>query len=281
MIHPIEAQAALVVQEQINNLFNMRTYLLVFFLIISGCNQKKNNKKQTSNFLNTDTRDLIDNKTIKNENLNYIVFNSLNLSSKAELQYNNFRYSFDLNFGIKKNDEILISGSLILPIFKILIQQDKILAYQKIDKTFFEIDFNDVYKKIGIDLNYNQLESILIGNPVLSVNNPEKFKIYKSSEKFLIYEKEEADVSYTMIFDINSNRLINQEIKQLKLNRYLYVQYDIFEKIDNFYFPSSNQITINDGKNLINLIIENKSKNIEDRGPFEFKIPNNYTKTQF
>ena len=281
MIHPIEAQAALVVQEQINNMFNMRTYLLVFFLIISGCNQKKNNKKQTSNFLNTDTRDLIDNKTIKNENLNYIVFNSLNLSSKAELQYNNFRYSFDLNFGIKKNDEILISGSLILPIFKILIQQDKILAYQKIDKTFFEIDFIDVYKKIGIDLNYNQLESILIGNPVLSVNNPKNFKIYKSSEKFLIYEKKEADVSYTMIFDINSNRLINQEIKQLKLNRYLYVQYDIFEKIDNFYFPSSNQITINDGKNLINLIIENKSKNIDDRGPFEFNIPNNYTKTQF
>ncbi|RCL68718.1 MAG: hypothetical protein DBW75_04060, partial [Cryomorphaceae bacterium] len=70
----------------------MRTYLLVFFLIISGCNQKKSNKKQNSNFLNTDTRDLIDNKTIKNENLNYIVFNSLNLSSKAELQYNNFRY---------------------------------------------------------------------------------------------------------------------------------------------------------------------------------------------
>ena len=281
MTHPIEAQAALVVQEQINNLFNMRTYLLVFFLIISGCNQKKSNKKQNSNFLNTDTRDLIDNKTIKNENLNYIVFNSLNLSSKAELQYNNFRYSFDLNFGIKKNDEILISGSLILPIFKILIQQDKILAYQKIDKTFFEIDFIDVYKKIGIDLNYNHLESILIGNPVLSVNNPEKFKIYKSSEKFLIYEKEEADVSYTMIFDINSNRLINQEIKQLKLNRYLYIQYDVFEKIDNFYFPSSNQITINDGKNLINLIIENKSKNTDDRGPFEFKIPNNYTKTQF
>ena len=142
-----------------------------------------------------------------------------------------------------KNDEILISGSLILPIFKILIQQDKILAYQKIDKTFFEIDFNDVYKKIGIDLNYNQLESILIGNPVLSVNNPENFKIYKSSEKFLIYEKEEDDVSYTMIFDINSNRLINQEIKQLKLNRYLYIQYDVFEKIDNFYLPSSNQIT--------------------------------------
>ena len=281
MIHPIEVQAALVVQEQINNLFNMRTYLLVFFLIISGCNQKKNNKKQTINFLKTDTRDLIDNKTIKNENLNYIVFNSLNLSSKAELQYNNFRYSFDLNFGIKKNDEILISGSLILPIFKILIQQDKILAYQKIDKTFFEIDFKDVYKKIGIDLNYNQLESILIGNPVLSVNNPKNFKIYKSSEKFLIYEKKEADVSYTMIFDINSNRLINQEIKQLKLNRYLYFQYDVFEKIDNFYFPSSNQITINDGKNLINLIIENKSKNTDDRGPFEFKIPNNYTKTQF
>ena len=48
------------------------TYLLVFFLIISGCNQKKNNKKQTPNFLNTDPRDLIDNKTIKNENLKVI-----------------------------------------------------------------------------------------------------------------------------------------------------------------------------------------------------------------
>lgn len=272
---------ALVVQGQINNLFNMRLYLLVFFLIISGCNQKKKNKKQTLSIINNDTKELIYNRTIKTENLNYIIFHNLNLFSKAELQYNNSSYGFDLNFSFKKNDKILISGSLILPIFKLLIEQNKILGYQKIDRTFFEIDFKDIYKKIGIKLNYNQLESILIGNPILSIDDVNEFKIYQYNEKLLIYEKEEADIIYNLVFDIDSNRLITQEIKQLKLNRFLNVYYDGFEKIDNFYFPTSNQILINDGENQINLIIKNKSKNLEDRDSFEFNIPNNYTRTQF
>ena len=45
MIHLLEDQEGLAVQEQINILFNMRFFLLVFYLIINAFNQKKNIKK--------------------------------------------------------------------------------------------------------------------------------------------------------------------------------------------------------------------------------------------
>ena len=256
----------------------MRVYILILSLIISGCGLKKKNNRELPKLVDIESKKTVNNKTINTNDLNYIDFYNLILYSSADIEYNNSNYSFDLSFRFNKNNKILISGSLILSLFKILIQPEIFLGYQKIDKTYFESNFSEIYKKTGLRLNFNQIESILLGNPLINIDNSKDFKIYIQNEQYLIYNKEVDDLSYNLVFDINNTRLINQEINQQKSNRYLKIYYDDFVKFNDFYFPRSNKIIINDGKNLINLNINNRSKNIEENLSFPFKIPANYSK---
>ncbi len=94
----------------------------------------------------------------------------------------------------------------------------------------------------------------------------------------LIYSTEKENVIYNMTFDPQSNKLMSQEITQLKLNRYLKIYYNSFQELNSFDLPRLVGIIINDGKNLIKLTISNQSRAINNKLSFPFKIPNNYKK---
>ena len=270
----------MVVQAQINNLFIVRFPFYIFLFILIGCGPKKN--RMDFPYINSDIEI---NKTITKDKinykkLNYIDFTNLILSSSANLEYNNNNYGFDLNLRFNKNTKLLVSGSLILPIFKVLIESDQIQGYQKVDRTFFQASFNDISSKLGIELNYAEIENLFLGNPVLDLKTLNGFKTYKNDANMLIYNMDIDNVSYNMIFDPKSNKLLSQEITQLESKKYLKIYYNSFQKLNDFDLPCLVGILINDGKNLIKLSISTKSKEVSNQISFPFKIPSNYRKTQ-
>ena len=269
---------ALEVLAQINNLFIMRLSVFILLFLVLGCGSKKNKIQFPQPNINSEIKKTLTDSNIKIKDLNYIDFTNLFLSGNSNLEYNNDNYGFDLNFRFKKNEKILISGSLFLPIFKALIDQNKISGYQKFDRTFFDVNYEDIYNKLGIDLGFNEIENLLLGNPILDLSNKENFKIYTNDKNMLIYSIEKENVIYNMTFDPQSNKLLSQEITQLKLNRYLKIYYNSFQKLNSFELPRLIGIIINDGKNLIKLTISNQSREINNELSFPFKIPNNYKK---
>ena len=269
---------ALEVLAQINNLFIMRLSVFILLFLALGCGSKKNKIQFPQPNINSEIKKTLTDSNIKIKDLNYIDFTNLFLSGNSNLEYNNDNYGFDLNFRFKKNEKILISGSLFLPIFKALIDQNKISGYQKFDRTFFDVNYEDIYNKLGIDLGFNEIENLLLGNPILDLSNKENFKIYTNDKNMLIYSIEKENVIYNMTFDPQSNKLLSQEITQLKLNRYLKIYYNSFQKLNSFELPRLIGIIINDGKNLIKLTISNQSREINNELSFPFKIPNNYKK---
>ena len=263
---------------QINNLFIMRLSVFILLFLVLGCGSKKNKIEFPQPDINSEIKKTLTDSNIKIKDLNYIDFTNLFLSGNSNLEYNNDNYGFDLNFRFKKNEKILISGSLFLPIFKALIDQNKISGYQRFDRTFFDVNYEDIYNKLGIDLGFNEIENLLLGNPILDLSNKENFKIYQNEKNMLIYSIEKENVIYNMTFDPQSNKLLSQEITQLKLNRYLKIYYNSFQKLNSFDLPGIIGIIINDGKNLIKLTISNQSREINNELSFPFKIPNNYKK---
>ena len=263
---------------QINNLFIMRLSVFILLFLLFGCGSKKNKIQFPQSNINSEIKKTLTDSNIKIKDLNYIDFTNLFLSGNSNLEYNNDNYGFDLNFRFKKNEKILISGSLFLPIFKALIDQNKISGYQRFDRTFFDVNYEDIYNKLGIDLGFKEIENLLLGNPILDLSNKENFKIYQNEKNMLIYSIEKENVIYNMTFDPQSNKLLSQEITQLKLNRYLKIYYNSFQKLNSFDLPGIIGIIINDGKNLIKLTISNQSREINNELSFPFKIPNNYKK---
>ena len=259
----------------------MRLSVFILLFLVLGCGSKKNKIQFPQPNINSEIKKTLTDSNIKIKDLNYIDFTNLFLSGNSNLEYNNDNYGFDLNFRFKKNEKILISGSLFLPIFKALIDQNKISGYQKFDRTFFDVNYEDLYNKLGIDLGFNEIENLLLGNPILDLSNKENFKIYQNEKNMLIYSIEKENVIYNMTFDPQSNKLVSQEITQSKLNRYLKIYYNSFQKLNSFSLPRLVGIIINDGKNLIKLTISNQSSEINNELSFPFKIPNNYKKINF
>ena len=274
-------RVVLVVQAQINNLLIVRFPVFIFLLVLTGCSPKKSSIDFPNSYSDIVTNKSISNDKIDYENLNFIDFPNLILSSTANLEYNNNNYGFDLNLRFSKGNKMLVSGSLILPIFKVLIESDKVLGYQKVDRTFFQASFNDISSKLGVELNYAEIENLFLGNPVLDLKTLNGFKTYKNDANMLIYNLDIDNVSYNMIFDPKSNKLLSQEITQLESKKYLKIYYNSFQKLNDFDLPCLVGILINDGKNIIKLSISTKSKEVSNQISFPFKIPSNYRKTQF
>lgn len=271
-------KVALEVLAQINNLFIVRLSVFILLFFVLGCGSKKNKIQFPEQSFNSEIKKTPTDSNIKIKDLNYIDFINLSFSGNSNLEYNNADYGFDLIFRFKKNEKILISGSLFLPIFKVLIDQNKISGYQKFDKTFFDVNYDEIYNKLGINLGFNEIENLLLGNPILDLTKSENFKIYQNEKNMLIYSMEKENVTYNMTFDPKSNKLLSQEITQLKLNRYLKIYYNSFQKLNSFDLPRLIGILINDGKNLIKLTISNQSREINNELSFPFKIPSNYKK---
>jgi len=276
-----EERVVLVVQAQINNLLIVRFPVFIFLLVLIGCSPKKSSIDFPNSYSDIVINKSISNDKIDYENLNLIDFPNLILSSTANLEYNNNNYGFDLNLRFSKGNKMLVSGSLILPIFKVLIESDKVLGYQKIDRTFFEATFSDIRSKLGVELNYSEIENLFLGNPILDLKSSKGFKIYKNDANMLIYNIDIDNVGYNMIFDSKSNKLLGQEITQLESKRYLKIFYNSFQKLNDFDLPCLVSIIINDGKNIIKLTISTRSKEVSNQMSFPFKIPTNYRKIQF
>ena len=242
----------------------MRLKILLLCLIIGGCGIKTKNKNKDFSDFNYSNKQRYTKKSFKADELNLFDFNTLVLSNNANLEYNNSNYSFDISIKIRKNKKILISGGFIIPLFKILIEPDKILGYQKIDKTFFSTDFGDIYDKLGFTLDFNQIQN--------------KYEIDKT---LIDYEYVDDEFSVSLFFDTNLNKLIAQEIKQIEFGRELSIYYKDFKETNNSMLYTISKIVVNDGKNLINLYMSTNSTDTSDEILFPFEIPNNYRKIKF
>ena len=143
----------------------MRLKILLLCLIIGGCGIKTKNKNKDFTDFNYNNKQYTE-KSFKADELNVFDFNTLVFSNNANLEYNNSNYSFDISIKIRKNK-------------KILIEPDKILGCQKIDKTFFSTDFGDIYNKLGFTLDFNQIQNILTGEPLENLFSMANYNTYE------------------------------------------------------------------------------------------------------
>jgi len=113
----------------------MRIFLLVILIIFSGCNiTKKANTSLTLKKIPTK-------RIIENVEKNKSDFTYLLLRSQATVIENGSKSQFNISIRIKNDDKILISGSLLIPLFKGLFTKNKLMFYEKLNKSYYDGSF--------------------------------------------------------------------------------------------------------------------------------------------
>jgi len=248
----------------------MRFLYLLILISLIGCGTTKEKAVINNSVFKK-------NLSVKKSVFSPFVFDKILISSKVNFQYNQQFLTFDLTSRIDSGSKILFSGNLFLPIFKILIDNDRAYGYDRITKSFFESSVDDINKKYKIVFGLNELQNILIGNPIFPFEEINKSNKVAVNEGLLINYKYK-NLQYKFLFDDKLLKLKNQSI----------IHYESGTSIQFFYsgslnkklkdIPSLVSVKINYENDFINLKIINRSIVLERDFPFSYKVPKGFKK---
>ena len=247
---------------------------LIIIVLLYGCAPGKNLTSTVGEIPEMRTKQILK-KHIKQ----HAKFNTLQCKLKVELFQNSKAQSNTVTLRMDRGKTIWINAFLNL--IRIKITPDRVQMYNKIDKTYFDGDFSLIKQLLGIDLDFSNLENLLLGDTFFKHNSSSLNQVKDNTGYTLKPYK--LDPTLDVLYRINPFyfKMKTQEISHLKEEIYLKVNYDDFQEINQQLIPSKMAITINEKQNNTFIKLNLKSVSLNQSIRFPFKLPKGYKLLNF
>ena len=242
-------------------------------------------------------------KPIKEEGADYLFkklkehelkFDWFSARFSADYKNGNQETSFSGQIRINKDSIIWLSLSVMgIEGLRIMISQDSINYINRLNRTYVIGDWFDLNRFLNTDIDYDILQSFLIGNDI-SFYEEGKFKatidkdeyklIAAARSKMKKYIRNHQDVLKIFIQNIWLNpetfKITRADVKETrKQNIKLDATYSSFEEIKNQLFPREMTYQIN-AENRIFIDVTFSRINIDKALTFPFRIPSSYARVR-
>ena len=223
-----------------------------------------------------------------------------------ELRYDWISVKFDANYTDKKNSNdfkgqirirkdsliwITVTPALGIEMFRMVITTDSVKYFNRLQKEYFAGDYALVSDFLKIDIDYDILQSLLLGNDFqfyennsfrASIDNLE-YKLSTTDRRKIRKEAEQAsDDPVILLQNIwlnpESFKITRTDVKEyMKDNRKLQATYGDFVKLENQSYPSTLQFDIM-AEDVFKLKISYTKVTTGETLTFPFTIPDSYQK---
>jgi len=225
---------------------------------------------------------------------NKLQFENLNFKAKVQFKSENESRTFNANFRLRKDSALWIyiskSIGINIEIARVLITTDSVKVINKLKNEYFIGDYGYINKRFNLDLEFQLLQALLIGNPIDLESNDElnfatdqnnyflgnlkKRKAKKAERKPQKIERKDDEV-FSVWLRPEDFKLSKVLVSDLSADRFLQGEYsDFFEKDGQkipqklfFNFQSENPSTIEMNYSRIEF---------NEKLSFPFKISDNY-----
>tara|TARA_Y100000287_G_scaffold34920_1_gene26209 strand:+ start:4426 stop:5190 length:765 start_codon:yes stop_codon:yes gene_type:complete len=247
---------------------------IIIIVLLYGCAPGKNLTSTVGEIPEMRTKQILK-KHIKQ----HAKFNTLQCKLKVELFQNSKAQSNTVTLRMDRGKTIWINAFLNL--IRIKITPDRVQMYNKIDKTYFDGDFSLIKQLLGIDLDFSNLENLLLGDTFFKHNSSSLNQVKDNTGYTLKPYK--LDPTLNVLYRINPFyfKMKTQEISHLKEEIHLKVNYDDFQEINQQLIPSKMAITINEKQNNTFIKLNLKSVSLNQSIRFPFKLPKGYKLLNF
>lgn len=237
----------------------LTSILLGTFVV--GCKSNKKTKKTIENA--TQPTDTLNNKCkldFKNGRAltkymleNEFKFDWLYLKANVESNVDNDENTFDVKARIKRDSVIyIVVEKLGLDVAKILITQDSVRMRFDLKRQYFKGDFKYINDLLNADLDFEVLQSVLVGNSAKFYDEDEKlnpvtdrtncnYKLSTERKKRLrrIQNNEEQAIKAMQIITLNPDnfKITKNEFIDPLTNRIFTANYQDFNNKDSIYAP--------------------------------------------
>ena len=246
----------------------MKKTILLFSILIVGCNAIKKVEYKTG-FNKLSTKTLIGEIENRTPDYDFITYRS-----QATVKQKNSTNQFNIGIRIEKNEKILITGSLLIPLFKALFTREQISFYEKISKTYYKDEYSPFSRLFDQELTLKMFQNLITGFPLIKFEE-NKWKQVANNQIYSLQSlSNRKNLTIIYGFSPTTFRLVSQTIN-FNDNR-LIVNYGKYIITNGELFPTKITIFLSlDGEKL-EVILNLKVNKLGGPVSFPFQIPNDY-----
>ena len=242
-------------------------YSVLLLIVFQGCSTKKN---------------LVSDFPISGIEISEIIKNSRktdftyqNLRNRVKVEFDNGRVTQNIILSFRAiEDEVLwLSASMIVPIAKILMTNERFVFYEKFQKNYIDEDISQLSKLLNLKNPVNFLQNILFGSPVVDINKGKWNKIQNSNYYVLQSSKE---IQTTLFINPKTFQLEQQRIFIPLLSSLVTFNYRNYKNIDGKTVPSEVLISYIKGNQITKINLEYSQFDFPENINFPMEIPSDY-----
>lgn len=238
-------------------------------MLIVGCKSTKTIRSGEAN-LNLSAKQLIRENARQAPN-----FKTLSARVKLNIFQGDKVNAYTVNFRMEKDKQILLMSTPI-SLVKALITPEKVRFYNKLDNTYFEGDYKYLSNLLGIDLDFQKVQNLLLGEALFNLKN----SAYNVSvdEKSYILQPKKQEALFELFFLINPShfKISSQQISQPQEQRHLQIDYLTYQEVDKQILPQEIKVIAVEATEEMILEMEFKGVSLNQDLRFPFKIPSGF-----
>ncbi|MFK8303110.1 DUF4292 domain-containing protein [Capnocytophaga stomatis] len=241
--------------------------IVIFFalcLFLVSCKSKKNIITSGEINKNLKAKDIVE----KHKN-SFPDFKTLNGSVFASYDDGKGSQSISLSFRMEKDKAIWLSAPL--GIAKAYITPEKASYYNRLDGTHFNGDFSYISKLLGFDVNFENLQNLLLGQSIYPLTREAQL-LQGSNQHYILEAKQNPDIDVTYGINPGNFRLGFFDVFERDSGAKGKAEFS-YQQIDNVLIPATVKVsTLHRNKNTSIELTFNGIK-LNENVNFPFKIP--------
>ena len=212
-------------------------------------------------------------------------FDKKTIDARLKVAYKSDKDKYNLNVKLRIDKDKVIWINVVYKrvvlVARAKITPTSVSYYEKINRTYFKGDFELLEKMFGAEVNFKQLQSMLVGETIFDLK-AQKYKSVVDSEAHLLLPVQQKTL-FDILFWINPNhfKLDAQALQNNQKNQELKVAYKSYSTIDGEVFPKKIEIRARDNKKFTNLDIDYRSVIFNKNISIPFRVPRGYKQIVF
>ena len=130
-------------------------------------------------------------------------FDEKTIDARLKVNYKDTKnkVGFSVRMKIKKDEVIWLKGTKFITVFKAKITPTKVQFYSPYYKNYFDGDFSMLKELLGTDINFQQLQNMLLGQSLLNVRS-ERQEVKIINKSYQLSPKKQSDL-FDIFFNVN------------------------------------------------------------------------------
>jgi hypothetical protein len=251
-------------------------YILLLMIVLTSCKTKKNMIDANAIAKEISAKKVAKKHIAAN-------FDKKTVDAKLKVNFNNgkINQSLTVNLLIEKDKVIWLKGTRFITIFKAKITPTSVSYYSPFAKNYFEGDFSMIKQLLGVEINFEQLQNLFLGQSLLNVKE-ENQELQIVNNRYILSPEKQAEL-FDIFFTINPShfKLDEQSIINVAKNLRLDVKYPSYNLINKVVFPSEINIRANTSDSFTDIDIIYKAVEFNTYLKMSYDIPNGYKRLEF